>query len=59
MEDWNVTEREAIQLVKDFIAEHPHNEVEFYMGIIAEDQQAFDGLVNHLKSAFHSGETIS
>ena len=29
MEDWNLTEREAIQLVKDFTAEHTHDEVEF------------------------------
>ena len=59
MEDRNFTEREAIQLVKDFTAECTHNEVEFYMGMIVEDQQTFDGLVNHLKSAFQLGETIS
>ena len=33
--------------------------VEFYMGMIADDQQSFDGLVNHLKHAFQSGETVS
>ena len=49
VKDWNLTEKEAIQLVKDFTAERAHNEVEFYMGIIADDQQTFDGLVNHLK----------
>ena len=59
MEDWNLTEREAIQLVKDFTAERAHNEVEFYMGMIADEQQSFDGLVNHLKNAFQSGETVS
>ena len=59
IEDWNLTEREAIQLVKDFTAERAHNEVEFYMGMIADDQQSFDGLVNHLKHAFQSGETVS
>ena len=35
VEDQNLTEREAIQLVKDFTAERAHNEVEFYMGMIA------------------------
>ena len=55
----NLTEREAIQLVKDFTAERAHNEVKFYMGMITDDQQTFDGLVNHLKNAFQSGETIS
>ena len=59
VEDQNLTEREAIQLVKDFAAERAHDEVEFYMGMIADDQQSFDGLVNHLKHAFQSGETMS
>ena len=59
IEDQNLTEREAIQLVKDFTAERACNEVGFYMGMIADDQQTFDGLVNHLKNAFQLGETIS
>ena len=59
VEDWNLTEREAIQLVKDFTAERPCNEVEFYMGMIADDQQTFDGLGDNLKNAFQLGETVS
>ena len=59
VEDQDLTEREAIQLVKDFTAERAHDEVEFNMGMIVDDQQTFDGLVNHLKNAFQSGETIS
>ena len=59
VKDWNLTEREAIQLVKDFTAERACNEVEFYMGMIAEDQHTFNGLVNHLKNAFQLGETMS
>ena len=59
VEDRNLTEREAIQLVKDFTADRARDEVEFYMGMIADDQQSFDGLVNHLKNAFQSGETVS
>ena len=57
VEDWDLTEREAIQLVKDLTAERAHDEV--YMGMITDDQQTFDGLVNHLKNAFQSGETVS
>ena len=59
VKDQNLTEREAIQLVKYFTAERACNEVEFDMGMIADDQQTFDGLVNHLKNAFQSGETVS
>ena len=29
------------------------------MGMITDDQQSFDGLVNHLKHAFQSGEIMS
>ena len=29
------------------------------MGMIMDDQQTFDGLVNHLKNAFQLGETVS
>ena len=59
VEDWNLTEREAIQLVKDFTAERARDEIEFYMSMIADEQQSFDGIVNHLKNAFQSGETVS
>ena len=59
VEDQNLTEREAIQLVKDFTADRARDDVEFYMGMIADEQQSFDGLVNHLKNAFQSGETVS
>ena len=57
MEDRNLTEKEAMQLVKDFTAEHACNEVEFYMGMLADDQQTFEGLIQHLKNAFQSSET--
>ena len=29
------------------------------MGMIVDDQQTFDGIVNHLKNVFQSGETMS
>ena len=59
IEDWNLTERQAIKLVKDFTAERACDEVEFYMGMLTDDQQTFDGLVNHLKNAFQLSEIIS
>ena len=59
IEDWNLTEREAIQLIKDFKVESALYEVEFYMGMFAEDQQTLEDLVQYLKNAFQFGETIS
>ena len=59
VEDRNVTEREAMQLVKDFTAERARDEVEFYMGMVMDEQQTFEGLVQHLKNAFQSRETTS
>ena len=59
VEDQNLSEREAMQLIKDFTAEHISDEAEFYMQMVVEDQQTFEGLVQHLKNAFQSGETIS
>ena len=38
VEDRKLTQIEAIHLVKDFTTEHDQDEVEFYMGIIAQDQ---------------------
>ena len=58
-EDQNLTEREAMQLVKDFTAECAHDKVEFYIGMVVEDQQIFEGLMNQLKSVLQSGKTIS
>ena len=59
VEDQNLTERETIQLVKDFTTKCACDKVEFYMGMVVEDQRTFDILVNHLKSTFQLGETLS
>ena len=59
VEERNLSQREAIQLVKDFTAERAQDEVEFYMGMVADDQQTFEGLIQHLKNAFQSGKTTS
>ena len=52
VKDQNLTQREAMQLIKDFTADCAHNEVEFYMEMVMEEQQIFEGLVQHLKNAF-------
>ena len=52
VKDLNMMQREAMQLIKDFTAEHACNEVEFYMGMVTEEQQTFEGLMQHLKNAF-------
>ena len=59
VEDRNLSQREAMQLIKDFTTERARDEVEFYMGMVADEQQTFEGLVQHLKNAFQSGKTTS
>ena len=59
VEDWNLTQREDMQLIKDFTAESMHDKAEFYMGMVMEEQQTFEGLMQHLKNASQSGKTIS
>ena len=45
--------------MKDFTVEHAWDEVEFYMGMVAEEDQSFKGLTDHLYDAFQSGKTLS
>ena len=35
------------------------HEVEFYMGMVAAEDQSFEGLIDHLHNAFKSGKTLS
>ena len=56
VEDRNLTQREAMQLIKDFTAEHAHDKVEFYMGMVADEQQTFEGLIQHLQKMLSSLE---
>ena len=58
VEDRRLMQREAIQLVKGFTAEHAHDQVEFYMGMMAEEDQSFEGLIDHLCDALQSGERL-
>ena len=59
VEDRRFTQREAIQLVKDFTMECAWDEVEFYMCMVAEEDQSLEGLIGHLHDAFQSGETLN
>ena len=59
VENRQLTQREAIQLVKDFTAECAQDEVEFYIGMVAEEDQSFEGLIDHLCDAFQLGEALS
>ena len=57
VQDCNLTEHEAVQLVKDYTAQHAHGAVEFYLD--TNDQWSYFGLIEHLKTSFESGETFS
>ena len=59
VEDRRLTQSEAIQLVKDVTAECAQDEVEFYMGMMAKEDQSFEGLIDHLCDAFQSGENLN
>ena len=50
---------EAIQLVKDYTSEQARSEVEYYLGLTPEQEQSFQGLIDHLSLAFQSCETVS
>ena len=52
-------QREAIQLVKDFPTKCAWDQAEFYMGMVAEEDQSIEGLIDHLCDAFQSGNILS
>ena len=55
----HLSQQEAIQLVKDYTSEQARSEVEYYLGLIPEQEQSFQGLIDHLSLAFQSCETVS
>ena len=57
VQDHNLTEHEAVQLVKDYTAAHACGAVEFYLDM--NDQWSYSGLIEHLRMLFQSGETFS
>ena len=57
VQDHNLMEHEAEQLVKDYTAEHACGAAEFYLDMI--DQWSYSGLIEHLRMLLKSGETFS
>ena len=57
VQDCNLTEHEAVQLVKDYMIEHAHGAVELYLD--TNDQWSYSGLIEYLIMSFESGETFS
>ena len=55
VQDCNLTEHEAVQLVKDYTIEHAHGAVEFCLN--TNDQWSYSVLIEHLRTSFESGET--
>ena len=54
-----LSQQEAIQLVKDYTSEQARSEVEYYLGLTPEQEQSFQGLIEHLSLAFQSCKTVS
>ena len=54
-----LSQQEAIQLVKDYTSEQARSEVEYYLGLTPEEEQSFQGLIDHLSLAFQSCKTVS
>ena len=54
-----LSQQEAIQLVKDYTLEQARREVEYYLGLTPEDEQSFQGLIDHLSLAFQSCKMVS
>ena len=57
VQDCNLTEHKAVQLVKDYTTEHAHGAVEFYLN--TNDQWSYSRLIEHLRMLLESGETFS
>ena len=54
-----LSQQEAIQLVKDYTLEQARSKVEYYLGLTPEEEQSFQGLIDHLSLAFQSCEMVS
>ena len=44
-------------MVKDFTSDHATLEVEYSLGMYPDEEQSFQGLIDHLIAALQSGET--
>ena len=54
-----LSQRGAMQLVKDFTTECACDEMEFDIGTVTEEDQSFEGIIEHLHDAFQLRETLS
>ena len=45
--------------MKDYTSEQARSEVEYYFGLTPEEEQSFQGLIDHLSLTFQSCETVS
>ena len=57
--EYRLSQREAIQLVKDYTSEQARSEVEYYLGLTPKDEQSFQGLIDLLSLMFQSCKTVS
>ena len=55
----HLSQWEAIQLVKDYTSEQARSEVEYYLGLTPEEEQSFQGPIDHLSLAFQSCKMVS
>ena len=55
----HLSQWEAIQLVNDYTSEQARSKVEYYLGLTPEEEQSFQGLIDHLSLAFQSCEIVS
>ena len=55
----HLSQWESIQLVKDCTSKQARSKVEYYLGLTPEEEQSFQGLIDHLSLAFQSCEMVS
>ena len=53
-----LSQQEAIQLVKDYTCEQGRSEMEYYLGLTPKEEQSFQGLIDHLSLACQSCKTV-
>ena len=53
----NLSEHEAVQLVKDSTIKHTHEAVEFYLD--TNEKWSYSEIKDHLRTLFESGKTFS
>ena len=54
-----LSQQEAIQLIKDYTSKQARSKVEYYLGLTPEEEQSFQGLIDHLSLTFQFCKTVS